>query len=141
MECHMGKAAEHACETDPRTFACCAHTQYYTWLRVARILSDLITFTYGDQCGSRKRSDDEILALFRERFESLLDTLPDEGVEGVALRTARVVIAWAWRGICEAHGCPDDVEGEGLSEIQSLADQTDISWATLLVCTPTPPPM
>ena len=53
MECHMTRAARHAQQVEPRAFACCAHTQHATWLRVARLLSQLIVDAYGETCAER----------------------------------------------------------------------------------------
>ena len=56
MECHMAKAAHHACEVEPRAFPCCTFTQHHTWLRVAAALSSPPTSRA--RTGRRSRSDE-----------------------------------------------------------------------------------
>lgn len=142
MECHAGKAAYHACEVEPRTFACAANTQYHTWLRVAQLLSELIVETYGDRCGTPMLSDAEVEALFSERFGAILASLPPAGVRDVAERTARTVVAWAWKGVCDERGgvCPVEVKGgatpEQLSAVDALRKQSELAWAAALVSLP-----
>lgn len=139
MECHAGKAAHYACEVEPRTFACCAHTQYHTWLRVATLLSELIYETYGDTCGTARLSDTEVERRFAQRFGDILRTLPEEGVRGVARRTARNVLGWAWKGVCEERGdvCPHvNVTAVDAAAVDALRVQNDLAWATALVCAP-----
>lgn len=143
MECHAGKAAHYACEVEPRTFACCANTQYHTWLRVAMLLSELILETYGERCGTAHLDDAQIEQRFAQRFGAILKTLPDAGVRGVARRTARNVLAWAWKGVCDERGdvCPHvNVTAEDAAAVDALRVQNDLAWATALVCLPEPPP-
>jgi hypothetical protein len=143
MECHAHKAAHYACEVEPRTFACCAHTQYHTWLRVATLLSELIYEAYGDECGTPHLDDAEIERRFAQRFGDILRSLPDEGVRGVARRTARNVIAWAWKGVCDERGgvCPPvNVSAVDAAAVDALRVQNDLAWSTALVCAPEPPP-
>lgn len=143
MECHARKAAHYACEVEPRTFACCTHTQYATWLRVAQLLSELILETYGETCGTAHLDDDEIERRFAHRFGEILRSLPDEGVRGVAKRTARNVLAWAWKGVCDERGgvCPEvNVTAVDAAAVDALRVQNDLAWSTALVCVPEPPP-
>ena len=144
MECHAGKAARVACETDPRTFACCANTQYHTWLRAATLLSELILEAYGERCGTPLLDDHEIERRFEQRFGDILRTLPEDGVRGVARRTARNTLAWAWKGVCDERGgvCPPvNVSAVDAAAVDALRVQSDLAWSTTLACVPEPPPM
>jgi hypothetical protein len=144
MECHVARAARHACEVEPRAFACCAHTQHATWLRVARLLSALIVDAYGDACGTPRLADAEVEARFAAGFAALVDDAPAAGVDGAALRAWRTTLAWAWRGVCEARagGCPavPAADAAALAAIAGLRDQGDVGFAGALVCTPAVPP-
>lgn len=142
MQCHMDKAARHACETSPREFACCAHTQHATWLRVAGLLSTLIVDAYGDTCGTPRLADAEVEARFAAGFAALVDAPPEAGVGGAALRAWRTTLAWAWRGVCEAGACPDvpAADAATLAALAGLRDQGDAGFAGALVCTPAAPP-
>ena len=131
---------KHACEDDPRVFACCAHTQHYTWLRVARLLSELIVDAYGDQCGSRLATDAALESTFRERFGALVRAVQEEpeGVEGTRRSTAWATLAWAYRGVCEerGHRCPDVNASLGLrTTLDTLAARSDLTWTAERVCT------
>lgn len=142
-ECHLAKAAHHACEVEPRAYACCAHTQYHTWVRVAHLLSDLILQAYGERCGSRRVDDATLEATFADRFGALVEALPDAGVDGVARRVARNVFAWGFKGVCENRNglCPAvTATPERLASLHALAEQTDLAWATALACTPAASP-
>ena len=138
-ECHLRKAAHHACEVQPRPFACCSHTQYHTWVRVAHLLSDLIYRAYGETCGSKRMTDAALEHVFAQRFGALVDGLPDEGVQGVARRTARSVLAWGYKGVCEERGgaCPTvDANATTLAALHALQGQSDLAWVAALACTP-----
>jgi hypothetical protein len=142
MECHMARAARHACEVEPRAFACCAHTQHATWLRVARLLSALIVDAYGDACGTPRLADAEVEARFAQGFAALVDDAPGAGVNGEAARAWRATLAWAWRGVCEARagGCPavPAADAAALAAIAGVRDQSDVAFVGALACPPAP---
>lgn len=144
MECHMAKAAHLACETAPRPFACCTFTQHHTWLRVARVLSDLILTAYGDQCGTRLVADALLERAFAHRVGEIVRTLPVDGVDGRARRAALATVAWALRGACgdgrrDACRPLDNVTAVQRAELDALRDQGDAAWLTALACTPSLP--
>lgn len=141
MRCHMRRATEIACEEQPRTMACCAHTQHYTWLRVAYTLSDLILGAYGSKCGSRLQTDAQVEARFATLFGALLRDVQaeGEGVEGVRARTAMATLAWAYRGACEEAGgtCPAvNATAAELAPLEALSKQGGLVSSATLVCVP-----
>ena len=137
MECHLRRAAQIACEEEPREVACCAHTQYHTWVRVARVLADLVAFAYGERCGTARASDDAVRDAFASRFGAIVDTIPDDGVRGAARQSAEQVLAWAWRGVCGDHGCPQvNASISALRALDTLSRQGPLAWAGGLLCAP-----
>jgi hypothetical protein len=139
MECHMRKASRSACDEHPRSaFACCALMQHYSWLRVASALQSTIADAYGVSCGSRRMSDAAIEEAFARRVGDIVATAPDDGVRGVARRTAHSVVAWAVRGACdrERDDCVAlrNVSAVDRAAIHALQDQSDVAWAAALAC-------
>ena len=136
MKCHMQKAAHHACETEPREFACCALSQHAYWLQVASILNDLIVEAYGETCGTKQLTDEAIEQRFAHRFGAI--SPPSPGLRGTAERTANVVLAWALRGVCGTQGdCVvplSNVTDVRKAELNVLRQQGDLAWVTLLTC-------
>ena len=140
MECHMQQAAYYACETTGRAFACCAFTQYHTWLRVAALLTNTIIAAFGNgACGTRHLGIDELEQRFAQGFAEIVYTPPAPGVRGVAQSTSRAVLGWAARGVCP-DGAKDTcaalshVHGTELVSLRTLLDQTDVAWYAQLMC-------
>lgn len=132
--------ARSSCEVTPRAFACCAFTQYHTWLRIATALSKTILHVYGDTCGSAQRAD-EAQAYFEDLAGEIVRTSPRvgfrEGPDGSAARAASTVLGWAYRGICDARSgdcIRPDATDVLLAPIQALAYQTDRVFRAGLAC-------
>ena len=136
MECHLKAAAASSCESTPRAFACCALTEYYTWLRVATSLSQIITSVYGETCGTAVNAS-AALPLFAQKFGRIVSDLPSAGPDDAATRAARAVLAWAWKGVCDARNgdCPlVDAPALAVAPIQAMSEQTPLALTAALSC-------
>jgi hypothetical protein len=98
MKCHAEKLSRSLC--DRSSYLCCVSSQYYTWLRIASLLSDLIAENFGETCGTKKyMSDDEIRMSFTNRFCHIVDSM--NSVRGSEQSSALSTLAWAYSGICD----------------------------------------
>lgn len=141
MDCHVSKARDIACETSPRAFACCAFSQYATWLKVASLLSRLILLKYGARCGTPLVDDATVLQAYGEQAGALLRGLPDAGVGGEARRAALATVAWALKGVADARNGdlpPLNATGalETHTQLDALRRQSDLTFLTALACVP-----
>ena len=141
MDCHISKARDIACETSPRAFACCAFSQYATWLKVASLLSRLILLKYGAHCGTPVLDDAAVLEAYADQAGALLRGLPDAGVGGEARRAALTTVAWALKGVANArNGDLPPLNATGVLEthvqLEALRHQSDVTFLTALACLP-----
>lgn len=143
MQCHIEKAMHVACEGDPSPFKCCSFSQYNTWLRIAKLLSKMIVEQYGDgRCGSKLVPDADIVARFGNEAQSLIATLPADGVKGDARRAALATAGWALKGVCEARNneCESLVNTSTIeteyAQVHAISGQYEATFATSLSCMP-----
>jgi hypothetical protein len=134
--CHLNQVRHHVCAT-PSSFACCAASQYATWVSVASLLSDSISMRYGGgTCDDPVADVATVRASFGRAVGQKLDALAvDRSDKG---RTMELTVwAWAYKGICRNDGCPDvtcDHCDDVLAAIKQLSAQSDVTFATSLAC-------
>lgn len=152
MLCHLRRAVISSCETKPRVFACCAFAQYHTWLSIATALSKTIHYVYGDTCGTPHHTDAEAQTYFEVLVGGIVDHAPrvgegpdaavaraafGEGPDGAAARAVSSVLAWAYRGVCDARN-GDCIQPHAsntlLASLKTLSQQTDLTLLTSLTC-------
>ena len=102
MACHLEGIRASRCKSGT-TFACCAVTQYHTWVVLAATLSASIHLQYGDSCQERRGADDEqVEAYFAALFCEAVHTV--DSYPSTSRDAALATLAWAYSGICEKRG-------------------------------------